>query len=302
MSRRRTSRRRCRRSRVVTFPSFDGDDDSREGRRWLSKAAVVTMLLLVALTAGAAMTLTVQPPSHTGADSEAAADVMHSAPSGETTPLRLEPTSAEDGTHDHDDHRVPYGWKETSSGSLPMIRLKNHLKGPTPPRVAKIVNNTETSISGSWEKHLDELPSVTMVRPHAQKHHTREVHFPDRESGAIINGSDLTTGSNHCFSENAKLHQGLVGIPQDQDTGKYKDQDTGKYITKGRKENRIDESVVEDEGRRHSHLPNTVSPNVEYGVVAGFKNSDSTLANDAISTSKPVQLTSDLNHHSSPLT
>ncbi|XP_035666906.1 uncharacterized protein LOC118409732 [Branchiostoma floridae] len=252
MSRRRTSRRRRRPSQAVAFPSFDGDDDSREGRWWLSKAAVFTMLLLVALTS-AAMTLTVQPPSHTGADSEAAADVMHSARAGENTLLRLEPTPAEDGTHD--DHRVPYGWKETSSGSLPMIWLKNHLKGPTPPRVAKIVNNTETSISGSWERHIDELPPVNMVRPYAQKHHTREVHFSDREPGAIINGSDLTTGSNHCFSESTKLHQGLVGIPQDQDTGKY--------ITKGRKENRIDESVIEDEGRRHSHLPNSVSPNVE---------------------------------------
>eukprot|EP00058_Branchiostoma_floridae_P001223 XP_002586711.1 hypothetical protein BRAFLDRAFT_77471 [Branchiostoma floridae] len=278
MSRRRTSRRRGRRSQAVAFPSFDGDSDSREGRWWLSKAAVVTMLLLVALTAGAAMTLTVQPPSHTGADWEAAADVMHSARAGENALLRMEPTPTENGTHD--DHRVPYGLKKTSSGSLPMIRLKNHLKGPTPPRVAKIVNNTETSTSGSWERHLDELPSVNPVRPHAQKHHTREVHFPDSEPVAIINGSDLTTGSNHCFSENAKLHQGLTGILQDQDTGKY--------ITKGRKENRIDEPVVEEEGRRHSHLANTVSPNVEYGVVAGFKNSDSTPANDAISASKPV--------------
>ncbi|CAH1254350.1 Hypp1345 [Branchiostoma lanceolatum] len=98
MSRRRSSRRRHRRSRAVTFPSSDGDP--KDGSRWLFKAAVVTMLLLVAVTAVVAVTPTVRPLSHIGAN-EATSDVTHSAHSGETTGslLRLKPGSAEDVTN-----------------------------------------------------------------------------------------------------------------------------------------------------------------------------------------------------------
>ncbi|CAH1252208.1 Hypp9234 [Branchiostoma lanceolatum] len=102
MSRRRTSnRRRRRKSRAAMFPSSDGGDDTQVGRRWLFKAVLVTGLLFVAMKAVVPMT----PPSHTGTD-EAAADVMHSAHSGETTLLLLKPTCAENGTKDAHIHHI----------------------------------------------------------------------------------------------------------------------------------------------------------------------------------------------------
>ncbi|CAH1269459.1 Hypp4187 [Branchiostoma lanceolatum] len=83
------------------FPSSYGDDTAQVGRWWFFKAVLITGFLFVAMTAVVAMTL----PSHTGTD-EAAADVMHSAHSGETTLLSEKPTGAENGTKDAHIHHI----------------------------------------------------------------------------------------------------------------------------------------------------------------------------------------------------
>ncbi|XP_019634623.1 PREDICTED: uncharacterized protein LOC109477719 [Branchiostoma belcheri] len=149
MSRRRgTSRRKPRRSRAATFPASDGDDNRQDGRLWWFEAAVITVLLLAAVTAPiVAVTLT----PHTSADSEAAVDVTYSVHAGEPTPIHLKP-AFEDGTHGV--HSVPYGSEKTSNGSPPITRLEDPLEGAVPWRVAEMFNKMPSF--QSWKKHRDE--------------------------------------------------------------------------------------------------------------------------------------------------
>ncbi|CAH1228095.1 Hypp195 [Branchiostoma lanceolatum] len=203
MSRRR-GRRRSRRSRAVTFPPCPPSDthaDLSDRRQRLLKAAMVTALVLVAVTSIAAVTIVVQSntdvvktatnlPPYQGDYKAGIADSKDLSRHNRRDRVQVKRDSVEDNTQAHrvPDSMIPADAPPTTDPSS-MTPPTGHVKNPQVP------DQTETVRSEGWKRfRVERIPTCDAYN-HTQVP-TVPPHVGDEERYGFGDW-DYTTKDNH---------------------------------------------------------------------------------------------------------